>query len=121
MKLVEKLKPDFVYKDARGSLTQITHEVYAQTNAVFTRKGQVRGEYHYHRFSKEVFYIISGKVKVRLKYENELEEHIFSSGDMFLIHENVRHCFDYFEDTFLVVFYTKRIELENGTKDIVML
>ena len=119
MKLVHKLKPDFFYEDDRGSLTQITHDAFAQTNAVFTRKGQTRGDYHYHRFSKEVFYIISGEVKVSLKHCDDYEEQVFRSGDMFLIDENVRHCFDYLEDTFLVVFYTNRIEQEDGTKDIV--
>lgn len=121
MKLVEILKPDFICEDARGALVQITHENYAQTNAVFTHKGQNRGNYHYHRFTKEVFYIISGKIKVDLEYGDNHEEHIFSSGDMFMIYENIRHCFNYIEDTFLVVFYTERIELENGEKDIVTL
>ncbi len=119
MKLIEILKPDFSFEDDRGTLTQITHQPFAQTNAVFSRKGQVRGNYHYHRFSKEVFFIVSGKVKVQVRCEDRFEEHIFQSGEMFLINENVQHRFEYEEDTYLVVFYTERVELADGTKDIV--
>lgn len=119
MKMIEILKPDFSFEDQRGILTQITHESFAQTNAVYTKAGQIRGDYHYHRLSKEVFFVITGKIKVSLKCENEYEDHIFSSGDMFLISQNVRHRFDFLEDTYLVAFYTDRIELENGEKDII--
>ncbi len=119
MKLIEILEPDFSFEDGRGTLTQITHQPFAQTNAVFSRKGEVRGNYHYHRFSKEVFFLISGKVKVQLKYEDQFEEHTFRSGEMFLINENVQHRFEYEEDTYLVVFYSRRVELGDGTKDIV--
>ncbi|MBE6775113.1 MAG: cupin domain-containing protein [Ruminococcaceae bacterium] len=119
MELVEILTPDFSFEDDRGTLTQITHQPFAQTNAVFSRKGQVRGNYHYHRFSKEIFFIISGSVRVQLKYNERYEEHSFRSGDMFLINENVRHRFEYEEDTYLVVFYSSKVELDDGTKDIV--
>lgn len=119
MKLIEILEPDFSFEDNRGVLTQITHEPFAQTNCVFTRKGSIRGGFHYHRFSKEVFYIISGSVRVYLRYNSTEEEHVFRSGDMFMIPENVKHSFEYIDDTYLVVFYTQRVELENGEKDIV--
>lgn len=119
MKLIEILTPDFSFEDDRGTLTQITHQSFAQTNAVFSRKGQIRGNYHYHRFSKEIFFVISGSVKVQLKYNDQDEEYSFSSGDMFLINENIKHRFEYVEDTYLVVFYSSRVELDDGTKDIV--
>lgn len=119
MKLIEILKTDFHFEDDRGTLTQITHEAFAQTNAVFSKKGQIRGNYHYHRFTKEVFFIISGSVRVLLKSNEQKEEYIFRTGDMFLINENVQHLFEYTEDTYMVVFYSSRVELDDGTKDIV--
>lgn len=121
MKLIEILKPDFSFEDERGTLTQITHEPFAQTNAVFTKKGQVRGNYHYHSQSKEVFFVVSGEIRVSLRHGEAQEEYTFRSGDMFLIPENVAHCFDYLEDSYLVVFYTERIELDDGSKDIINL
>ena len=120
MKLAEILKPDFIFEDHRGTITQITHETFAQTNAVFTKAGQVRGDFHYHRYSKELFFIISGEIELHLKADNQYETAIFKSGDMFLIPENVRHRFDFLKDTYLVAFYTNRVELENGEKDIIL-
>ena len=119
MNLIEILRPDFTFEDDRGVLTQITHEPFAQTNAVFSKKGQVRGNYHYHRFTKEIFFVISGEIQVYLKLGEQEQSFSFKSGDMFLIPENVRHRFDYLQDTYLVAFYTKRVEKENGEKDIV--
>lgn len=119
MELIKILEPDFMFEDQRGTLTQITHEPFAQTNAVFTRANQVRGNFHYHRFTKEIFFVISGEVKVYARLEDENQECIFTSGDMFLIPENVRHRFDFFKDTYLVAFYTNRVENEDGTKDLI--
>lgn len=118
MKLVEILKPDFVFEDDRGLLTQITHENYAQVNAVFSKKDAVRGNFHYHKNTKEVFYVISGKIEVELYLDEIREKHLFQKGDMFVISENVRHSFDYKEDSYLVVLYTKRVENKDGTKDL---
>ncbi len=119
MKLIEILKPDFTFEDERGSLCQITHTPYAQTNAVFSKKDSVRGNFHYHKTAKEIFYVVSGKVAVEAHLDAEEETLTFKTGDMFLINENVAHRFSYIEDTYLVVFYTSEIELEDGTKDII--
>ncbi len=118
VELIRILKPDFMFEDERGVLFQITHEPFGQTNAVFTKKGAVRGGYHYHKETKEAFFVISGKVNVSVKLSGKKEEHIFGSGDMFLIDENVRHTFEYLEDTYLVAFYTTCVEKEDGSKDI---
>lgn len=119
MKLVEILKPDFVHEDERGILSQITHTPYGQVNSAFTKKGAIRGRYHYHKTTKEIFYIITGEIKVSLSLDGVSEEHIFKTGDMFLVPEYVRHNFDFQEDTYLVSFYTSCVELPDGTMDIV--
>ena len=119
MKLIEVLAPDFSFSDERGSLYQITHEPFAQTNAVFSKKGAQRGNRHYHENAKEIFFVLSGAFDVRAELDGTKEIYSFSKGDMFLINENVRHTFDYKEDTYLVAFYSNRIEKEDGTKDII--
>ena len=119
MKLIEILKPDFFFEDERGSLCQITHEKFTQTNAVFSKKNSVRGNFHYHKTAEEIFYIISGEVTVDLFLDGESQQYNFASGDMFRINKNVRHRFSYSEDTYLVVFYSSEIELDDGTKDII--
>ena len=118
MKLLQIIQPDFSFTDARGTLAQLAHENVAQVNAVFTKKGAVRGNLHYHKQTKESFYILSGKVRVIVSDGDAREEYVFSSGDAFRIPENVRHTFEYLEDTTLVTLYSARVELPDGTKDI---
>lgn len=118
MSLVKNLKPDFVFEDERGMLAQLVSSGYTQVNAVFTKKGAVRGNFHYHKTTKECFFVLSGKIKVTLCLGEKTEKHIFKTGDMFLVKENVKHSFDYIEDTYLVVMYTDCVEMENGEKDI---
>ncbi len=118
MKLLEIMEPDFSFADVRGLLVQISHENIAQVNAAFTKKGAVRGNFHYHKHAKETFYILSGEVRVTAVLDDVREEYVFGAGDAFRIPENVRHSFDYLEDTYLVGLYSARIELPDGTKDI---
>ena len=119
MKLIEILSPDFTFRDDRGTLTQIVHGGFSQVNAVFTKAGKIRGNFHYHEHTKELFFIIKGKIQFTAEYEGRKEEYIFSDGDMFLVNENVRHHFLYLEDTYLVGLYTEPVERADGTKDIV--
>lgn len=119
MRLVEILTPDFTFSDDRGTLTQLVSGGYSQVNTVFTKKGKVRGNFHYHEHTKEVFYVMKGKIRLTVSDGEKTEEHVFSDGDMFLVPENVRHTFLYEEDTFLTVLYTNPVENADGTKDII--
>ncbi|MBR5423092.1 MAG: cupin domain-containing protein [Clostridia bacterium] len=118
MKLLKDLTPDFMYSDDRGLLVQLCREGYSQVNAVFTKKGAVRGNFHYHKHTKEAFFILSGKVRVTASRGEETEIRSFETGDMFLVEEYVRHSFEYLEDTCLVGLYTVPVESANGEKDI---
>lgn len=119
MKLIEILSPDFTFTDDRGTLTQIVSGGFTQVNAVFTKAGKIRGNFHYHEHTKELFYIIKGKILFTAKYNGITEEYTFTDGDMFMVNENVRHTFLYLEDTYLVGLYTTPVEKEDGTKDII--
>ncbi|MBR0113162.1 MAG: cupin domain-containing protein [Clostridia bacterium] len=116
--LIKIVKPDFTFTDERGTLAQLVHSGYEQVNFVYTEKGAVRGNMHYHALSDETFYVGSGKVKVTARLEDEEEERIFAQGDMFTLPAGVRHTFEYLENTNLVVLYTKAVEREDGSKDI---
>lgn len=118
MELIKVLTPDFIYPDKRGLLVQICREGYEQINAVYTKKGEVRGNFHYHKNSKEAFFVLSGKIRVTAEKNGETDEKIFETGEMFLIEEYVKHSFDYLDDTYLVVLYTKCVENADGSKDI---
>ena len=118
MELIKILTPDFVYPDDRGLLVQLCRGGYRQINAVFTKKGAVRGNWHYHAHTDEAFFILSGRIRLSARKDGVTEEREFTTGDMFLIPENVRHTFVYLEDTYLVGMYTAGVENPDGTKDI---
>ena len=118
MELIKILTPDFVFPDDRGLLVQICRGGYGQINAVFTKKGAVRGNLHYHKHTEEAFFILSGRVLVTAERDGVAEEKEFCTGDMFQIGAYVRHTFAYLEDTYLVGLYTSGVELPDGTKDI---
>lgn len=119
MELIEKLSPDFTFTDDRGSLVQLVHEGYRQINAVFTKKGAVRGNFHYHAQTEEVFYVFSGRVRLTAALGEIKETAEFKTGDMFRMPVNVRHNCEYLEDTYLVVLYTNPVDLQDGTRDII--
>lgn len=119
MELITVLQPDFFFPDERGTLTQIARDGYRQINAIYTKKGAVRGNRHYHTSTKEAFYIIRGKVRVTVRRNGEERQAVFGDGDYFRIDEYTEHTFEYLDDTYLVVLYTVPVERADGSKDIV--
>lgn len=117
--LVEFIKPDFEFEDARGSLKQLVHEGWKQVNYITSVAGAFRGN-HYHKENSEAFFVISGKFKLIVEdLENtKKEEYEMKSGDFFIIRPNINHSFEYLEETQLISLYDKGVEKDDGTKDI---
>ncbi|MBR0509010.1 MAG: cupin domain-containing protein [Clostridia bacterium] len=118
MQLIQILTPDFCYPDERGLLVQICRGGYSQINAVFSKKGAVRGNMHYHKHTREAFFILSGRVRVTAERGAEKEERVFGTGDMFGVGPYVKHTFEYLEDTYLTVLYTSPVDGPDGVRDI---
>ena len=118
MELIRRIKPDFLFEDDRGLLVQLAHDGYKQINAVFTKKGAVRGNFHYHKETDEAFFILAGRVEVDARLEEARETAVFGPGEMFLLPKFVRHSFVYLEDTYLVGMYPVPVEKPDGSKDI---
>ena len=116
--MITVIKPDFIFEDERGTLVQLVHEGYNQINVVTSKAGVERGN-HSHRFSREGFYVIEGRFTVIAKLGEKKESYDFKKGDMFIIEPYVIHSFIYHEDSMLVAFYDKGVELPDGTKDII--
>jgi dTDP-4-dehydrorhamnose 3,5-epimerase-like enzyme len=115
--LLEIFTPDFVNKDERGMFAQLVHSGYSQVNVLSTAAGSRRGG-HYHKENTEVFFVVSGKLKLLLSKDTVQEEYIFGEGEMFGIPPYAAHQF-YFEcDTVLVSMYDKGVEKPDGEKDI---
>ena len=115
--LIDIIKPDFVFSDERGSLTQLFHKGFNQINIIFSKKGIIRGN-HYHRENKEAFFVICGSFELTVKRDKITEVYNFKKGDMFLVPPFVLHSFHYHEDTWLAGLYDKGVEHIDGTKDI---
>ncbi len=115
--LFEFLTPDFSFKDTRGFLYQLCHDGWKQVNVSKTVAGTFRGG-HYHKETKEAFFIIDGEISAVLKRNNKTENHIFKTNDFFIINPYVLHSFTFNKDTLMVALYDKGVEKQNGTKDI---
>lgn len=115
--LINYIKPDFVYEDERGGLYQLVNKGYNQINYIFSKADMVRGG-HYHKINKEAFFVIRGSFKLILETRDKKEEYLMRSGEFFEIASNIKHTFEYLEDTELISMYDIGVELENGEKDI---
>ncbi|MDE7327736.1 MAG: cupin domain-containing protein [Lachnospiraceae bacterium] len=113
--LYKRLVVDFEHKDARGKLSQLVHGGFNQVNVLETRAGVTRGG-HYHKISREAFFVVSGSVKVDLKNEFGNQTEIFHKGDFFMVSPFTVHCMYFPEDCVMVVLYD--IPVGDGGEDI---
>ena len=117
MELVRVLHTDFEFADDRGRLTQLVHEGFQQINVLTTKRGVTRGG-HFHRISREAFYVISGCVEVTLRTEDRTESAAFHAGDFFAVEPFVSHSMFFPEDCVMVQMYDRPVEQPGGGKDI---
>lgn len=115
--LIRYLKPDFVNEDDRGTLYQLVSKGYNQVNFIFSKANTVRGG-HFHKINNEAFFVISGSFKIILEDGICREEYLISAGDFFEIGKNIKHTFEYLQDTEIISLYDNGVELENNEKDI---
>ena len=79
---------------------------------LFIVKGK-RCSWHYHKIKDEVFYIQSGKLRVKYSDSddiNKAEEIILSKGDRFHVYRGLRHQMIALEDTELFEFSTQHFD-----------
>ena len=117
MELYKILQLDFNFDDARGNLCQLVHDGWKQVNVLVTKAGVVRGV-HYHRISKEAFYLISGSVDVRFRNGEVRDSRHFDKGDFFMVMPDVVHELSFSEDCAMVQLYDVPVEKTDGSKDI---
>ena len=90
-----KLDPYMSHSDERGLFTGITRQPWAEINFVETAAGQIRGD-HYHRETKELFFIVSGEIHIRIRDVRTGVEKDFtaSAGDIFVVEPYENHVFE---------------------------
>jgi UDP-2-acetamido-2,6-beta-L-arabino-hexul-4-ose reductase len=74
---MEFLEKYALHEDARGSFLGIINKyTWGEINFVHTKAGVVRGK-HYHRYTKELFYILSGEIQIDVMNIVDRAEHHF--------------------------------------------
>lgn len=115
--MIKIIEPDFIHMDERGKLVQMVHSGWSQVNVITSKADAARGG-HYHKVNQELFYVVNGRFRVRVRKEEKEEEYLFAEGDMFLIPEYVIHDFYYEKDTVIVSMYSRGVMLSDGQMDL---
>lgn len=118
-KMLEIITPNFTFADERGTFNELCQSGWQQVNVSESKKGAFRGG-HYHKESKEAFFIVNGVVDVKVESEvdDATEEYTFKKGDFFVIYPYTSHSFDFKEDTVMLALYDIPVIKSDGTKDI---
>ncbi|MCX8126668.1 MAG: cupin domain-containing protein [Dehalococcoidia bacterium] len=107
---MEVKRPEYVFKDERGELSQvISGGPWRQLNILKRRAGSLGGG-HYHARTEELFYVLSGKVRVKI-FDTLSDCHVksetFAEGDCFTIMPYEQHYMSFLTHTVMVVLYSQ--------------
>jgi quercetin dioxygenase-like cupin family protein len=83
-----KLDVEFVRKDDRGELIQVSTGEWKQANILHIKKGKKLGG-HYHKEHSELFYVIDG----RIRFTGRLTAIQLKTGDSLFIQPYDKHTF----------------------------
>lgn len=83
---MKRLEAYSLIRDDRGSFRGITQQTWGEANFIETNAGAVRGN-HYHARTRELFFIVSGRVDVVIEDLRSRERTCFIArkGDTFII------------------------------------
>ena len=75
----------------------------AHLNDQVVRMSFIDGEFHWHKHNSqdELFYILKGKIKIKLKDQSDI---ILSEGEMAVIPKSIEHCPESIEPSFVLLF-----------------
>lgn len=89
------------HNDERGVFRGIINTgTWEEANFISTHAGEVRGG-HYHKLTKELFYIISGRISILISdlSGNEINTFEVSEGSIFQVEPYEVHTFTCIEDS----------------------
>jgi len=90
-----------IHEDARGIFRGITHKyTWGEINYIETKAGILRGN-HYHKFTKELFYILEGRIQIDVVNLVTDARHSFEAKptDIFIIDPYEVHTFTTLEES----------------------
>lgn len=115
--MITFIKPDFSFFDERGFLVQLCRSGWKQVNVSGSEAGAERGG-HYHKRSREAFFIVDGHIDMELERDGEKRTCSANKGDFFVIEPYVIHAFHYPVKTITVAMYDHGVENMDGSLDI---
>jgi dTDP-4-dehydrorhamnose 3,5-epimerase-like enzyme len=92
---MEMLNLYVIHSDHRGVFNGITNKyTWAEINFIETKAGVERGG-HYHKSTKELFYILDGRIEVKVRHLVSGEEHQFiaEKNSVFIVDPYELHTF----------------------------
>lgn len=119
MKIIKtKINPAF--EDERGTIYDLLDkEDIHHIGMITSRKGSVRGN-HYHKYARQITYILSGKMELTLKDMNDknakLQKMILGEGDVVDIPAMIAHSLEALEETTFLIFTDKQ-RADGGYED----
>ncbi|HDL52936.1 MAG TPA: cupin domain-containing protein [Proteobacteria bacterium] len=111
---MQKLLPYATFKDERGRFLGITQDPWGEVNFIETRSGHTRGN-HYHKETRELFFIISGEIEVSIEdvRTGNREEFVGRKGDMFVVDIYEKHTFFTKSDSRWINMLSQPIDADN--------
>ena len=117
--MIELIDSYFNFKDKRGSISGIINQnVWEEVNYITSEKGAKRGG-HYHKKTKELFFILEGEIEVITQIINSDNKlgveavNIVKKNDIFLIHPYTLHYFNVLKDAKWINMLSNRIDGKN--------
>jgi dTDP-4-dehydrorhamnose reductase len=110
--------PYFYFEDQRGKILGLLQTGnWKEINYIESQKKCIRGN-HYHKRTKEAFFIIDGKIKVILKDLKNNKTKIFyvQKGDIFIVNKYVLHTFEIIKNASWINMLSK--PMNENDKDI---
>ena len=111
---MKRIQPYLVREDGRGRLLGLMNEgIWEEFNFLETKAGQVRGN-HFHRETREVFFIIEGEVEVVIKIPGQPEIGLnLHDGDLIRLEPGETHTFHWRSNTRWINILSKRFDQKN--------
>jgi len=111
---MKKVDPYQIREDARGKLIGLMNEgTWEEFNYLETKAGCIRGN-HYHKHTRELFFIIEGEIDVEIiKQDGLIEKKHLVAGDILLIEPKENHTFHCVTATRWINVLSKRFEKNN--------
>ena len=109
---MKKIMPYQISKDKRGFLLGIINsDKWEEINYVETLRNEFRGG-HYHKETKELFFIIDGRIEVRIRniFHGDIESFIVTKGDIFIVEPFELHEFICLENSNWINILSKKMD-----------